>query len=129
MNRIFEPLPPDHPAIGALQCAVCHMTFQAGDVTMLVPKPGGERDGFTVEADLLHADCEAEIHARRLMKMASFLRELVTLALKFNGPQPSWEADRIAEYEACEAGAAALRADGGGPLSLAIRQRAKGNTP
>lgn len=90
MNRIFEPLPHAHPAIGTLQCAVCKMTFQAGDVTTLVPKPGGERDGFTVEADLLHAACAptddelfatmaVELRERRAFTLV--LRPLVALQL------------------------------------------------
>jgi len=51
---IFAPLPAHHPAIGR-PCARCGEPFKLGDRTILTPRAGGERDGFTVEADLVHA--------------------------------------------------------------------------
>lgn len=51
-------------------------------------------------------------HEERLMKMATFLRDLVALARTHNGPQEHWEAERLAEAAAMEAGAAALREKG-----------------
>ena len=53
-EHIFQPLHPDHPAIGN-PCGHCGNSFQAGDQTTLITKPGGEVDGFTVEAILVHA--------------------------------------------------------------------------
>lgn len=49
----------DHPAIG-MPCGRCGEPFVAGDRTTLVPKTGKERDGWTVEAALIHADCATE---------------------------------------------------------------------
>ena len=51
-------------------------------------------------------------HAERLKKMATFTRELVEVARKYNGSQPHWEAERTAEAQALEAGAQALDVTG-----------------
>ncbi len=49
-------------------------------------------------------------HIDRLMKMAAFTRNLVALARQYNGQEAHWEAERLAEAEAMEAGAQALMA-------------------
>lgn len=42
--------------------------------------------------------------------------------MKENGEQPHWEAERVAEYEACEAGAAALISPGGRDADQPVRE-------
>lgn len=56
MNRIYAPLPSDHPGVG-VECPRCGVAFVAGDRTSLVGVERPAFEGATVEAALVHAGC------------------------------------------------------------------------
>lgn len=78
------------------------------------------------------AEAAVTAHAKRLTAMATFIRELERLATQTNGPDPHWQAERLAEADALEAGAAALGAgvreepEYGAGLAEERRQREQG---
>lgn len=55
-ERIFQPLPPGHPAIGTA-CGICTRPLEAGAVTTLIPKNSPPAHAATVEAVLCHEAC------------------------------------------------------------------------